>query len=310
MCSRLDGPGEVDVTLRPTSPGTARPQHFPELEARYGPLTPMDSGMQSRVYLTPDGAAVVKVYRNQRGQHRTEAQNMVRAGMGDWLLDVTEADGVEVLVMRRFAGHPLRAADVPRALPQLGQIVATLHTQQEGRVNLDTVRERLTRFRRALAAYPLADLFDAVEVPLEGGLLDQPAAFCHLDMWHDNILISNPPGAQETGQEAADQNGAGQDTVLLIDWTRADWDDPLRDLALLKTGTLDLLGAERSLEAALSFLPDRAPSTLTRYRAYLALTTLHDLYWFLMNEPYEFDAQKEFKVPRARHALARLPEGS
>lgn len=292
------------MTLRPIPAGAARPQRFPELEARYGALTPMDSGMQSRVYTTPDGAAVVKVYRNQRGQHRTEAQNMAQAGMDSWLLGVTEADGVEALVMRRFAGHPLRAADVPHALPQLRQIVGRLHAQQQGRVRLERVRERLLRFRRALAAYPLSDLFDAVELPLERGLLDQPAAFCHLDMWHDNILIAGSPGP-DAGQPG--QDDAGRE-VLLIDWTRADWDDPLRDLALLKTGTLDLLSAGHSLDAALSFLPDHAPATLTRYRAYLALTTLHDLYWFLMNEPYEFDTQKEFKVARARHALARLPE--
>ncbi|GGL76624.1 aminoglycoside phosphotransferase [Deinococcus aerolatus] len=295
------------MTLRPTPPGTPRPQRFPELEARYGALTPMDSGMQSRVYTTPDGAAVVKIYRNHKGQHRTEARNMVQAGMGEWLLGVTEADGVEVLIMRRFAGHPLRAADVPRALPRLQEIVARLHTQQQGRVNLAKVRERLMRFRRALAAYPLPDLFDAVELPLERGLLDQPAAFCHLDMWHDNILIAGSPVPDRGRAGAAEENGGGSE-VLLIDWTRADWDDPLRDLALLKTGTLDLLGAAHSLEAALSFLPDHTPATLTRYRAYLALTTLHDLYWFLMNEPYEFDTQKEFKVARARHALARLPE--
>lgn len=297
------------MTLRPTSAGTARPQRFPELEARYGPLTPMDSGMQSRVYTTADGAAVVKVYRNHLQQHRTEAQNMIQAGMGGWLLGVTEADGVEALVMRRFAGHPLRASDVPRALPGLRQIVADLHAQQRGRVNLERLRERLMRFRSALAAYPLPDLFEAVELPLERGLLDQPAAFCHLDMWHDNILIAHRPGADQAGPDSANQDSADQEQVLLIDWTRADWDDPLRDLALLKTGTLDLLSAGQSLDAALGFLPDRAPATLTRYRAYLALTTLHDLYWFLMNEPYEFDAQKEFKVARARHALARLPEG-
>lgn len=306
-CPSLANAGESAVTLRPSPSGTARPPHFPELEALYGPLTTMDSGMQSRVYATADGAAVVKVYRNHRGQHRTEAQNMVQAGMGGWLLGVAEADGVEVLVMRRFAGHPLRALDVPRALPRLRQIVAELHTQQQGRVNLGKVRERLARFRSALAPYPLDDLFDAVELPLERGLLDQPAALCHLDMWHDNILIADV--LRDAGKPDGALTVAGEDEVLLIDWTRADWDDPLRDLALLKTGTLDLLGAGRSLEAALSFLPDRAPATLTRYRAYLALTTLHDLYWFLMNEPYEFDAQKEFKVARARHALTRLPEG-
>ena len=63
----------------------------------------------------------------------------------------------------------------------------------------------------------------------------------------------------------------------------------------------------RVWNAALTFLPDHAPATLTRYRAYLAMTTLHDLYWFLMNEPYEFEGQRDQKLPRARHVLARLP---
>ena len=63
-----------------------------------------------------------------------------------------------------------------------------------------------------------------------------------------------------------------------------------------------------SLDAALTLLPDHAPATLTRLRAYLAHTYLHDLYWFLMNEPYEFDRQRAQKLPRARHVLARLPE--
>lgn len=262
---------------------------FPHLEARFGPLTPMDAGMQSRVYRSGDGQAVVKVYRNQAGDHRHEAENLRRAGMGQWVLDALELDGVEALIMRHFPGRPLQAADVPRALPRLRELLRDLHREQRGAVNTDKVHERLHRFRSALATQDLDDLFVAVEAPLEAGLLEQPAVFCHLDMWHDNILISS-----------------GGD-VLVIDWTKAGWDDPLRDLALLKTGTLDLLPAQQSLDAALSFLPDRSPGTLRRYRAYVALTTLHDLYWFLMNEPYEFDGQKARKVRRARHVLAALP---
>ncbi|UQN05382.1 phosphotransferase [Deinococcus sp. QL22] len=289
------------MTLRP-NPNTdadasneATSHRFPVLEARFGRLTPMDAGMQSRVYATPDGQTVVKVYRNHQGEHRLEADNMRRADMGAWVLDAVEADGVEALIMRRFAGRPLTAADVPRALPRLREIIGALHGERAGRVDLRRVRERLRRFRSALAAYPLDDLFDAVEIPLENGLLDQPAAFCHLDMWHDNILIGSGLAA------------TGQPEVLVIDWTKAGWDDPLRDLALLKTGTLDLLPPDESLDAALTFLPDHAPATLTRYRAYLAMTTLHDLYWFLMNEPYEFEGQRDQKLPRARHVLGRLP---
>lgn len=275
--------------LRPLPHGEAPDYRFPELEARFGPLLPMDQGMQSRVYTTADGETVVKVYRNQRGEHQQEAGNLRRAGLGDWVLDAVQADGVEALIMRRFRGHPLRRSDVSRALPRLREILSTLHHAQQGRVNVAKVEERLRRFRSALAAYPLEDLFAAVEIPFAEGLLDQPASFCHLDLWHDNILIS-PAG-----------------DVMVIDWTKAAWDDPLRDLALLKTGTLDLLSADQSFAAALSFLPDQAHATLRRYRAYLAMTTLHDLYWFLMNEPYEFEGERDRKLPRTRHALARLP---
>ncbi|WP_019587078.1 phosphotransferase [Deinococcus apachensis] len=270
-------------------PGGLPTHRFPVLEARFGPLTPMDAGMQSRVYAAAGGDVVVKVYRNHQGHHRLEAGNMRRADLGDWVVDTVEADGVEALIMRRFPGRPLRAADVPEALPRLREILEVLHREQQGRVDLRRLRERLRRFRSSLAAYPLDDLFDAVELPLERGLLDQPAAFCHLDLWHDNILIA--PGGD----------------VLVIDWTKAGWDDPLRDVALLKTGTLDLLNPDASLDAALTFLPDQSPETVTRLRAYLAHTYLHDLYWFLMNEPYEFDRQQRLKLPRARHVLARLP---
>lgn len=276
--------------MRGSNFSSAAPAHFPVLEARYGPLTPMDSGMQSRVYSTPGGEAVVKVYRNHQGEHRTEAANMRRAGLSEWVIDATEADGIEALVLRRFTGRPLTREDVTRALPALRVQLAALHHHREGRVDLRRVQERLRRFRSSLSGYGLSDLFEAVEVPLDQGLFDQPAAFCHLDLWHDNILMN-----RESGE------------VLIIDWTKAAPDDPLRDLALLKTGTLDLLPADESLSAALTFLPDQQPATLRRYRAYVAMTTLHDLYWFLMNEPYEFDSQREKKIPRARHVLARLP---
>ena len=275
---------------RSTPAGPAEETRFPTLDARFGTLQAMSAGMQSRVYTTPDGAHVVKVYRNHLGQHTLEAANMRRAGLDRWIVDTVEADGVEALILRHFPGRPLTARDVPRALPQLREQLRALHADRHGQVDTARVRERVLRFRSALAAYPLEDFFDAVEGPLEAGLLEGPAAFCHLDLWHDNILIARD-----------------SDDVLIIDWTRATWDDPLRDLALLKTGTLDLLDAEASLHAALGLLPDTERPTLARYRAYLALTTLHDLYWFLMNAPYEFERERDRKVPRTRHALARLP---
>jgi Phosphotransferase enzyme family len=262
---------------------------FPTLEARFGPLTPADAGMQSRVYRA--GEVMVKVYRRNRGEHLTEAANMRRAGMGAKVIDALEIDGVEALVMQRFPGHPLNAADVLPALPQIRAQLNKLHAIQQGRVDLNKLRERLKRFRSALAPYPLDDLFDAVEIPLEQGLLGVPASFCHLDLWQDNILVS------DTGE------------VLIIDWTRAGFDDPLRDIALFKTGTLDVLPRQQSLDAAVSMLPDQTAETLRRFRAYLAHTCLHDLYWFLMNEPYAFEDQQAVKLPRARHALAELGEG-
>ncbi|WP_407538781.1 phosphotransferase [Deinococcus radiomollis] len=259
---------------------------FPNLEARFGPLAPSDAGMQSRVYRA--GELMVKVYRRRRGEHLLEQANMLKAGMGEWVQEALEADGVEVLVMRRFHGHPLHQGDVLPALPQIRTVLARLRTMTQDRVDLNKLRERLKRFRSALAAYPLDDLFAAVEGPLERGELDVPASFCHLDLWQDNILVS------ATGQ------------VLVIDWTRAAYDDPLRDVALFKTGTLDLLPRQQSFDAALSMLPDRHPDTMRRFRAYLAHTCLHDLYWFLMNEPYAFEDQKDIKLPRARHALEEL----
>ncbi|AZI42640.1 aminoglycoside phosphotransferase family protein [Deinococcus psychrotolerans] len=261
---------------------------FPNLEQLYGPLTPLDFGMQSRVYTDASRERVLKIYRNHKGEHRTEAANMRRADMGQWVLNVHETDGVEVLVMPRFDGHPLSEADVLRALPRVRQILEALHAERRGQVDLPRLSERLKRFRSALAPYPLDDLFEAIEEPLFRGALDVPAAFCHLDLWQDNILINDATGE-----------------VLVIDWTKAAWDDPMRDLALLKTGTLDLLSRPESLAAALELVPPDL-SSLTRFRAYLAHSYLHDLYWFLMNEPYEFEAQREVKVRRARHALLHL----
>ncbi len=262
---------------------------FPTLEQLYGPLTPLDSGMQSRVYTDAAGQLVVKVYRDQLGEHRIEAANMRRAGMAQWVIATHEADGVEVLVTRRFEGHPLTRHDVWRALPRIKQILEHLHADERGLVNLQPLRERLKRFRSGLAAYALDDLFEAIEGPLAAGYLAAQASFCHLDLWQDNILI------------------APSSDVLIIDWTKADWDDPMRDLALLKTGTLDLLPRQESIDAALQVVPDDLASR-RRFRAYLAHTYLHDIYWFLMNEPYEFDHQLEVKSRRARHALAHLEE--
>lgn len=259
---------------------------FPSLEARCGRLERLGGGAHSRVYVA--GEYVVKVYRNMLGWHELEAANMRRAGLGQWVVGAVEADGAQVLIMRRFDGKPITAHDLPQVLPQLRAFLGGLHAERHGPVDLTRLQERLRRFRGALAAYRLDDLFEAVETPLKRGLLAASGAYCHLDLWSDNILVT--PGGE----------------VLVIDWTRAALDDPIRDLALLKTGTFDLCSAQESLEYALGMLPEEAHA-VTRLRAYLAHTYLHDLYWFLMHEPYEFETQRAMKVPRARHALDVLP---
>lgn len=266
------------------TPGAAR---YPTLETLCGPLTRLGGGAHSRVYVS--GEYVVKVYRNHLGWHDLEAANMRAAGLGDWVVRALEADGAQVLIMRRFPGQPVTAGDLPGALPQLGAFLGRLHAVRGGPVDLERVAARLKRFRGALSGEHLDDLFEAVEGPLRRGELDVPSAYCHLDLWADNILVS-PAGE-----------------VLVIDWTRAAWDDPIRDLALLKTGTFDLCSPAESVRYALELLPHE-PGARLRLRAYLAHTYLHDLYWFLMREPYDFEAQRAAKLPRARHALEALAE--
>ena len=264
---------------------TDGPPRYPTLERLCGPLARLGGGAHSRVYQSGD--YVVKVYRNMLGWHELEAANMRRAGLGEWVVRTLDADGMQALIMRRFPGKPISSDDIPRAFPQVQRFLRGLHGQKQGTVDLARVRERLNRFRAALIEHHLDDLFEAVETPLKRGELSARAAYCHLDLWSDNILMS------EDGN------------VLVIDWTRAAFDDPIRDLALFKTGTLDLRSPRESVDLALALLPDE-PHARSRLRAYLAHTYLHDLYWFLMREPYEFDSQREIKVPRARHALERL----
>lgn len=271
------GGPETDVSRTPST----EPERIEALEARFGPVERLGGGRHSRVYQAGD--RVVKAYREATGMHVLEAEKMDRAGLGDLVLETLVLGGIELLVMPRFDGRPLAAADVPRALPALAAFLRGLHARERGEVDLDVVRAKLERFATALGGDPRLDpLLDAIERALASGLLEVGARLCHLDLWCANILI------------------ADDGRVLVVDWARSDWDDPARDLAILKTGTLDQLPPGPALQHALAVAGDHGP----RLTAYVALQTLHDLYWFLQNDPDGFPAAREAKLPRA---LAMLP---
>ncbi|MBB6100061.1 aminoglycoside phosphotransferase (APT) family kinase protein [Deinobacterium chartae] len=263
-----------------------KPVRHPDLtplERRYGPLTRIGGGHHSEVYRA-DGA-VLKVYRAP-GLLDLEATHLRRAGLTDLLLAELREGELEVLVTRYFAGESVTAATLPAAFPALSRFLRGLHAEPTGQmVDVTALHRRLESFRY-LEVHDLRPLFAAVEAALGHGLLETEARFCHLDLWSDNILT----------------NAAGE--VLVVDWVRAGPDDPMRDLALLKTGTLDLLPADTSLNLALELAS--GPHERARLRAYLALTCLHDLHWFTLHQPEAFQEQLLFKRERALHALERL----
>lgn len=259
----------------PRAPST-EPERVGALEARFGRVERLGGGRHSRVYLA--GGLVVKAYREAIGMHLLEAEKMDRAGLGELVLETLELDGLELLVMPRFDGRPVGAADVPRAAPALARFLRGLHAREHGRdVDLEVVRAKLERFAPTLPDPRLAPLFGAVERALAAGALEAPARLCHLDLWCANILL------------------ADDGRVLVVDWARSDWDDPARDVAILKTGTLDQLPPAPAVELALEVAGDHR----ARLPAYVALQTLHDLHWFLEREPDGYAAAFDAKAPRA-----------
>jgi Phosphotransferase enzyme family len=249
------------------------------LEQKFGKLTQIGGGYHSVVY-ADEHDQIIKVYKHNLGLHQLEAQNMNRAGLGNWVMDTPTVDGHEALVMRRFAGQPVNVETLPDALPAVGTFLRHLHTKKSELVNLNAIVQKLEKFQAHLHPYPtLSPMMLLVQKALESDTLKVASSFCHLDLWFENILFAPP------------------DQVRVVDWHKAGEDDAARDYALLFTGTLELLPIEHATTAILE-LAALEDGVLERLPAYVALTTLHDLYWFLEKQPERFQAAYELKVPR------------
>jgi hypothetical protein len=260
------------------------------LEAAYGPVERLGGGFHSRVFAQrgADGgiARVLKVYREANGLHILEAEHMRRAGQDEWLLGTRDIDGLQVLELRYFHGVSLCGVDVRRAVPGLKAFLHRLHhVPATGRIDVPAVVGRAERFHGALADRSLDPLLEAVRSFAASGLLDVPSHLCHLDLWCANILL------------------ADDGEVLVLDWGRSAMDDPARDIAILKTGTLDELSPEESEEVALSLAVSE--EVAGRLPAYVALQTLNDLDWYRRHEPHHLATAKDRKLPRALSLLAR-----
>jgi aminoglycoside phosphotransferase (APT) family kinase protein len=249
------------------------------LETAFGKLTLIGGGYHSRVYAN-DRNEIVKVYKHNTGMHRLEAANMTKAGLGEWLLGTFEVAGFETLLMKRFEGAPVNAKNVVSALPALGVFLRQMHQDKLEFVDTKQIRQKLERFRISLKAFeePLEPMFTRVQTALESNLLEVQSSFCHLDLWFENILFAPP------------------NQVRVVDWHKAALDDPARDYALLFTGTLELLPIEEATHEILKLA--QAENLELRLPAYVALSTLHDLHWFIEKNPEGFQAAYDLKVPR------------
>jgi Phosphotransferase enzyme family len=267
---------------------TLEQQIFSNLEQDFGHVQRIGGGFQSRVYavIGSDGQPerIIKVYREAIGLNRLEAFNMVRAGFGEWVLGARNLNGLDLLEVKHFPGEPLGAGDIVRAMPALTGFLQKLHAHVgfEG-VNLAGVRAKLERFRRTLTQPDFEPLFRLVRMALQLGTLEVEARLCHLDLHSANILVA------EDGR------------VLVVDWTRSDWDDPARDLAIFTTGTLDQLEVETAFE--LGYKLAKTEGVQARFGAYIALQTLNDLHWFRTRNPAGYEQAHAIKLPRALKIL-------
>jgi len=271
------------------------------LEARFGmALTALVGGADGRTF-AGDGL-VFKVFAPQTPQTpawqpagiyaaRLEALNMTKAGLTDWVVEALEIAQHGVLVTRRYPGQNFRPEHFSEAaLLSLAQFFCRLHGIAElGVVSRSRLEARLEQFGGTLHDLPEARQL----IGLLRGHLDEiagtPQAFCHRDPHAANVLLKNP------GVDGA------VPAALLVDWLRASPDDPARDLAILTTGTLVLLGEREAVEA-LHFMvrcyPDGA-AVWARLRFWVPLTYLHDMHWFRAKEPAGFRAAVKDKMPKA-----------
>lgn len=264
-----------------------------ELEERYGRMESLGTGLEARVFRS--ACWVYKVYRpKERDLAFREARNLARAGFGERVREVTVLEsGHGVLVLRYFPGKPLAPDRFDgRALASLSALVLRLHRLPEpGRVNGEALSHRLSTFQEALAHLPGVT---AVARRLRERLhlvAGTPLRFGHADLWAGNVLVA------EDGQ------------VFVVDWARAGPIDPARDLAILKTGSLDLLGPEAALYA-LRRIVRRYPDpegVWQRLAFWIPLTYLHDLYWFLTKAPEGLAQAVREKLPLARRLAERFP---
>ncbi len=256
-----------------------------ELEDHLGALTRLGGGFHSRVYLSESRDSVVKVYRKSTGMHKLEAAHMVRAGLGAFVLGTFEFEGWDVLVMQRFHGAPLQAKDLVAALPNLGKFLRELHGHRSDAIDQDAIRMRLERFHGTLDSVAertqLEPLFHVVHHALDHSVFEGISGLCHLDLWHANILFAAP------------------EHVLVVDWAKSTWDDPARDYALLMTGTFDMLEPEIAVKLALELARAESESVAARLPAQVALTTLHDLHWFLGRDQAAYHSNFVEKLTRA-----------
>lgn len=278
---------------------------LPALEARHRMrLTPLAGGAEARTF-AGDGL-VFKVYPPHTSQPggiyaaRLEALNMTKAGLGEWVVETYSLEQYGILVTKRYPGSNFTPERFSKAaLDELARFFVRLHGISEpGVVSRTRLQDRLQQFGRTLHDLPQAQQLVGWLGQHTDEVAGTPQAFCHRDPHAGNILLKHP-------------EAQGVPEALVVDWIRAQPDDPARDLAILTTGTLVLLGEEQAL-ASLQYIVSHYPKPQNlwrRLRFWVPLTYLHDMHWFRTKEPAGFQAAVAEKMSKAlRFYLEFSPE--